>query len=93
MAENYVFKLYVVGSTPASQKAEASLKKALKIAGIEYSLETVDVLENPDVAVENGIVATPTLVKESPAPTKKIIGNFGNAEKVLSDLEIKAESK
>ena len=91
MIDNYILKLYVVSSTTVSKAAESNLKKMLKEAGIEYSLEIIDVLERPELAVDAGIAATPTLVKESPLPVKKLIGKLDDKQKVLADLGIKTK--
>jgi len=52
----------------------------------KYSLEIIDVLENPEEAAINFILATPTLVKITPKPIRKIIGDFSDIEKVLAGL-------
>lgn len=89
MTDNYVFKLYVVNTASASQKIVKKIKKFLDEAGIKYSLEVIDVLENPELTVDAGIAATPTLVKEAPPPVKKIVGRLDDKQKVLAGLGIK----
>ncbi len=91
MTDNYVFKLYVVNTASASQKTIRHIKKILEKAGIKYSLEVIDVLENPELAVDAGIAATPTLVKEAPPPIKKIVGRLDDKSKILADLGIKTK--
>jgi circadian clock protein KaiB len=85
----YEFRLYVVGDTPSSKKATTSLKSLLEdeFKG-RYSLEVVDVLENPQIADSEHIFATPTLVKTLPPPSRKILGDISNREKVLVGLDL-----
>jgi circadian clock protein KaiB len=89
MGDKYDFKLYVVGSTSTSKQAITNLKKIFDEIKIEYSLEIIDVLEHPDIAVNAGIAATPTLVKEAPSPVKKIVGKLDDKQKILAGLGIK----
>jgi circadian clock protein KaiB len=53
-----------------------------------HSLEIIDLMVNPHLAEESGIVAIPTLVKKSPEPMKRLIGDLSNKEKVLMHLGI-----
>jgi len=55
-------------------------------SGVQYSLRIVDVLENPQLAVDAKILATPTLVKTVPPPERRIIGDLSDREKVLLGL-------
>ena len=88
----YKIRFYVVGKTAKAVKAIEDLKVILdneiKTQG-DYSLEIVDVLENPELAANDKILATPTAVKLLPIPIAKIIGDFSNREKVLLGLDLK----
>ena len=53
-----------------------------------HRIEIVDVLEDPQRAIADDILATPTLVKVSPLPVRKIIGNLSEKTKVLHSLEL-----
>ena len=90
MNEKYVFKLYLTNSSTsiAGQKKISNVEIALKNAKINYSLEVVNVLESPIQAIEDGVVATPTLIQLSPPPKKKIIGKLDNTRELLAELEI-----
>jgi circadian clock protein KaiB len=83
------FRLYVIDDTPSSKKAITSLESLLEdeFKGL-YSLEVVDVLENPQLANNEGIFATPTLVRVVPPPRARIIGDMSNREKVLAGLAL-----
>lgn len=85
----YVLKLYVAGNTPSSARAIHTLNEILnsEFQGV-YSLKVIDVLENPQLAEEDKILATPTLAKVLPPPVRKIIGDLSNREKVLIGLDL-----
>ncbi len=82
-------RLYVAGQTPKSLAAFANLKKICEehIQG-EYSIEVIDLSKQPEIAIEDSIVAIPTLIRKLPEPIKKIIGDLSNTEKVLVGLQI-----
>lgn len=86
----WLLRLYVAGQTPKSITAFANLKKICEthLAG-EFQIEVVDLLQNPELAKNNDIFAIPTLVRQLPAPVKKLIGDLSNTEKVLVGLDIK----
>ena len=85
----YKFKLYTISNTLSSKKAVTSL--TLLLDGelkARYSLEIIDILEDPQVAISEDIFATPTLVKVLPPPSKRIVGDFSDREKVLVGLNL-----
>jgi len=88
--EVWNLRLYVAGQTPKSLAAFANLKKICeeKLAG-KYSIEIIDLLENPQLARGDQIFAIPTLVRKLPTPIKKIIGDLSNTERVLVGLDLK----
>jgi circadian clock protein KaiB len=55
----------------------------------EYSIEVIDLLENPELAAGDQIIAIPTLVRKLPEPIVKIIGNLSTKEKVLIGLDLR----
>ena len=55
----------------------------------QYDIEIVDLVENPQLAAGDEIVAIPTLVRRLPAPMRKIIGDLSDSEKVLVGLQLK----
>ena len=82
--------LYIAGQTPSSMKALQNLKSYADeyLEGI-YSIEIIDLLENPQLAEGDQILAVPTLVRRVPEPIRKIIGDLSNKERVLVGLNIK----
>ena len=92
MEAKYVLKLYVTGQTANSAKAIENLKDVLKNGLSDlYKLKVIDVVQNPQLAEEDKILATPALVKVLPLPVRKIIGDLSNKEKILLGLDLTTE--
>jgi circadian clock protein KaiB len=87
--DTYVLRLYIAGQTPKSVAALTNLKRicAEYLAG-RYKLQVVDLLENPQLARGDQILAIPTLVRKLPLPVRKIIGDLSNTERVLVGLDL-----
>ncbi len=92
--EIWHLRLYVAGQTPKSITAFANLKKICEehLKG-QYTIEVVDLLENPKLAKGDQILAIPTLVRKLPPPIRKIIGDLSNTERVLVGLNLFSEGK
>ncbi|MCX5660756.1 MAG: circadian clock KaiB family protein [Planctomycetota bacterium] len=86
----YKLRLYVAGQTPKSVTAVANLKRLCEehLAG-RYTIELVDLLQKPQLAAGDQILAIPTLVRRLPEPIKKIIGDLSNTERVLVGLDLR----
>jgi len=84
-----VLKLYITGQTPKSERAVANLRRICEqeLQG-QYELVVIDVLERPQLAEDEKILATPTLVKALPLPLSRVIGDLSETEKVLLGLDI-----
>ncbi|MGB7085214.1 MAG: circadian clock protein KaiB [Phormidesmis sp.] len=87
--KTYILKLYVAGNTASSTRALRTLNTILdkEFQGV-YALKVIDVLENPQLAEEDKILATPTLAKILPPPVRKIIGDLSDRERVLIGLDL-----
>ena len=84
-----LLRLYVTGQTINSVKAIHNLKKIFSGELKEmYELQIINVLENPQLAEDEKILATPTLSRVLPLPVKRIIGDLSDKEKVLLGLDI-----
>jgi circadian clock protein KaiB len=83
--------LYVTGHSPKCQRAIANLQRACEqhLAG-HYQLEIVDLLENPALAVNDQILAVPTVVRRLPSPIRKIVGDLSDADRLLVGLQVRA---
>ena len=88
--DSWVLRLYVAGQTPKSVTAFANLKKiCAEHLSDKYRIELIDLLENPQLARGDQIVAIPTLVRNLPTPMKKIIGDLSNTDRVLVGLDLR----
>jgi circadian clock protein KaiB len=89
----YLIKLYVTGQTPRSQQAIANLRRICEeeLSG-RYELVVIDVLDRPQLAEDEKILATPTVVKELPHPIRRIIGDLSDSERVLLGLDLRPYS-
>lgn len=84
---SFVFRLYVVNEGPGSARAIANLSAICKKhLPDNHQIEIVDLLQDPRRVLSDKIVATPTLIKVSPAPVQKIIGDLSEEGKVLLAL-------
>jgi circadian clock protein KaiB len=83
-------RLYVAGPTPKSVAAFRNIEHLCQVhlPGL-YHIEVIDLMKNPQLAQSDQIVAVPTLVRNRPSPTRKIIGNLSNTERVLGALDIR----
>jgi circadian clock protein KaiB len=88
--KKYTIKLYITGQTARSFRAIENLKRIcdgdLKD---QYDLVVIDVLERPQLAEDEKILATPTVVKELPPPIRRIIGDLSDTERVLLGLDLR----
>lgn len=88
--EIWELRLYVAGQTVKSVTALANLKKYCEEhLKDRYKLEIIDLLEHPQLAEGDQILAIPTLVRKVPSPIRKIIGDLSNQERVLVGLDIR----
>ena len=90
MPETFSLRLYVAGKTPKAARAFNNLRKICDehLAG-RYSIEVIDLLENPALGRGDQILALPTLVRKLPPPVKKIIGDLSNTDRVLVGLDLR----
>lgn len=86
----YLLKLYVAGSTPRATLAIENLRRICEsdLSG-RYDLQIIDVMEHPELAEQDKILATPTLIKQLPPPLRRVIGDLSDSEKVLLGLELR----
>ncbi len=90
--KDYVLRLYVTGSTLRSTRAIANVRKICEEhLGGHYRLEVIDLYQQPELAQSEQIVAVPTLIKELPAPVRRVLGDMSKTERVLFVLGLKAK--
>ena len=85
----YVLRLYVAGSTPQSSRAITNIKRICEthLKG-RYVLTVVDLYEHRERAREDQIMVAPTLVRQSPLPLRRLIGDLSQTERVLAALDL-----
>ena len=85
----FELQLYVTGQYGKSAIVVDGIKAMLAgLLDMEYSLRVVDVLENPESAIDNQVFATPTLLRCAPPPTRKVMGDLSDQSRVLTALEL-----
>ena len=88
--KRFELRLYIAGQTPGSVKALKNITRyCTENLDGKYSIEIIDLLENPQLAEGDQIFAIPTLVRKVPEPIRKIIGDLSNEERVLVGLNIR----
>ena len=85
--------MYVTGTSPRAERAISNLQRICEqdLRG-QYQLEIIDVLEHPQRAEDDRILATPTLIKQLPPPLRRVIGDLSDKGKVLLGLEVHVDS-
>jgi circadian clock protein KaiB len=91
VARAYVLRLFVAGATVRSRQAVLRVRKlcAAELKD-DCTLEVIDIYQQPHLARANQIVATPTLIKDSPRPVRRFIGNLANIAGLLDELAVNA---
>ncbi len=89
-AERYVLRLYVTGMTQRSTEAFSTIKALCeeRLQG-RYELEVIDIYQHPQLAIDEQIIAVPTLVKKLPAPLRRLVGDLSNEDRVLLGLDLR----
>jgi circadian clock protein KaiB len=92
--EHWHLRLYVAGQSPKSLTAFANLIRLCEEhLPSRYDVEVVDLLENPQLAAGDEIIAIPTVVRRLPAPMRKIIGDLSDVDRVLVGLQLRPGTK
>ena len=84
----YVLRLYITGRSPRSERAIENLRRLCEDALPRYELDIIDIIEEPGLAEEERILATPTLIKELPPPLRRIVGDLSARDDVLYGLDL-----
>jgi circadian clock protein KaiB len=85
----YVLRLYVTGSTVNSSRAISNVRKICEehLDG-RYDLDVVNIVDDPGLAAIKQLIAAPTLIKESPLPVRRFIGDMSQTERILHELDV-----
>ncbi|RYZ98177.1 MAG: circadian clock protein KaiB [Sphingobacteriaceae bacterium] len=83
----YKLRLFITGASPNSIRAVANIKKVCETyLKDKYELEIIDIHQQPLAAQLDQVIALPLLIKSSPLPVRRMIGDMSNTKKVLSGL-------
>ena len=88
LPDKRVLKIYISSASYESFKAIMNIKEYLKDLLGGYELKVINVTDHPEVAIKEGIIATPTLIKEYPPPQKRLIGDLSDRDMLLFGLGI-----
>ena len=90
----HILKLYITGHTARSETAIANLRRIFEGEfADQYELIVIDVLEQPQLAEDERILATPTLIKELLEPIRRIIGDLSDRDQVLLGLDLRPQTE
>jgi circadian clock protein KaiB len=93
-ADKYVLRLFVAGATARSRQAVLRVRQLCEAELKDnYQLEVIDIYQQPNLARDNQIVATPTLVKEFPRPVRRFIGSLLNTTSLFLELDLLTKGK
>jgi circadian clock protein KaiB len=89
LSDDYVLRLFITGQTPRSTLAMENIQRICEdhLHG-RYKLDVIDIYQHPDLAVSAQIVAAPTVLKISPDPPRRIIGDMSDTDRVLAGLDL-----
>ncbi len=88
----FVLRLYVAGASTRSQQAILRARELCATQfDCDYELEVIDIYQQPLLARDGQILATPTLVKEFPPPVRRLIGNLANCTGFFVGLDLTAK--
>ena len=92
--EIFDLRLYVAGQSPKSVQAIENLRRVCEeyLPG-RYTIELIDLVEHPQLARSDEIIAVPTLVRRLPEPIRKIIGNLSDTEAVVVGLQLRPRGR
>lgn len=87
VTERYVLRLYVTGLTPRSTRAIRAVREVCeeRLAG-RFDLEIIDLYQQPSRITTDQVVAIPTLVRQQPGPTRYIVGDMSDRQRLLKGL-------
>lgn len=89
-APEILLRLFVTGNSQRSLRAVEGVQSMCKeFLGNGVRLEVVDVMKHPDEAEREKILATPTLIRQIPCPTRRLVGDMGEPERLIQLLGLR----
>lgn len=85
----YLFTLFVAGASDLSGRAIANIRELFEfhLEG-RYDLEVVDVYRDIETTTASNVLAAPTLIRESPLPKRRLVGDLSDTTRVLHVLGV-----
>jgi circadian clock protein KaiB len=94
LTDRYVLRLYVAGATTRSRQALLRVRRLCETElNGQYDLEVIDIYQQPILARDGQILATPTLVREFPRPVRRLIGSLSNTTGLFIGLDLGTKGK
>lgn len=86
----WFWKFFTAGRTPAADRAINNLEDLCKAVCVNdiYEITVIDIIQDPQAAEDNRIIATPTVVRKSPPPIKKMIGDLSDKDQTILGLHL-----
>ena len=84
-------KLYISGMSPLGKQAVSNLKFFFKKYRPSCTYEIIDILENPQIAEKENVLATPLLIKVGSKNSKRVVGDLSNLKNIFSEFNISLE--
>jgi circadian clock protein KaiB len=90
LSSHYQLRLFVTGVTPRSVRAIENIKQLCEayLKG-RYELTVVDIYQQPELAKQEDILASPTLIKLLPRPLRRFIGDLTKTERLIAGLDLR----
>ncbi|MFD0767083.1 circadian clock KaiB family protein [Mucilaginibacter lutimaris] len=86
-AEPYVLRLFIIGASPNSIRAVENVKSICdEYLKDGYELEIIDIHQQPQLAEGEDVIAVPLMIKKSPYPERRMIGDMSDTQRVLKGL-------
>ena len=87
--QHYVLQLFVAGTTPNSLRAIQNVRLICEeqLPG-RHELEVIDIYQHAGHLPAGQVVVAPTLMRQSPLPVRRLIGDLTNRNRVLEGLDI-----
>ena len=87
--QHYVLRLFVAGTAPNSLRAIQNVRLICEeqLPG-RHELEVIDIYQNAGQLATGQVVVAPTLVRQSPLPVRRLVGDLSNRNRVLEGLDI-----
>lgn len=84
-------RLYVAGSSARSTRAIQNAKEICETHFKDrYTLEVIDIFQQPALAREDAVLAVPVLIRRQPRPVRRFLGDLSDRARVVSGLDARA---